>query len=137
MATYAFLSEDWFAAFRAIRAELDGTTEAPDHSVRMNVRIREVPGHDDELVDVHLDSTAGLYDFELGLLPDPDATVTLDYPTAKAIFVDANSQAGIQAFMQGTIEIDGDMEKVLQTQQPGALAAAALVERMQAVTTDS
>ena len=43
-------------------------------------------------------------------------TVTLDYETAKAIFVEGNPQAGMQAFMAGKIKVQGDMTKLMAMQ---------------------
>ena len=39
-----------------------------------------------------------------------------DYETAKAIFVDQNPQAGMQAFMAGKIKLQGDMTKSMALQ---------------------
>ena len=47
---------------------------------------------------------------------NPDLTVTLDYETAKAIIVDQNPQAGMQAFMAGKIKVQGDMTKLMAMQ---------------------
>ena len=49
----------------------------------------------------------------MGHLENPDLTVTLDYVTAKAILVDGNPQAGMQAFMAGKIKVQGDMTKMM------------------------
>jgi len=42
--------------------------------------------------------------------------VTLDYETAKAILVDQNPQAGMQAFMAGKVKVEGDMTKLMAMQ---------------------
>ena len=62
---------------------------------------------------------------DTGHLDTPDLTVTIDYATAKAIFVDGNPQAGMQAFMAGKIKVQGDMTKLMamQTAAPDPLAA--------------
>jgi putative sterol carrier protein len=54
---------------------------------------------------------------DLGHLDDAELTVTLDYDTAKAILVDGNPQAGMQAFMAGKIKVQGDMTKLMAMQQ--------------------
>ena len=46
----------------------------------------------------------------------PDVTATLDYDTAKAMMVDANPQAAMQAFMAGKIKLQGDMTKAMAMQ---------------------
>jgi putative sterol carrier protein len=50
--------------------------------------------------------------------------VTVDYETAKAIIVDQNPQAGMQAFMAGKVKVQGDMTKLMamQTAQPDPAA---------------
>ena len=46
--------------------------------------------------------------------------MTVDYLTAKAIIVDGNPQAGMQAFMAGKIKVQGDMTKMMALQAGGA-----------------
>ena len=61
--------------------------------------------------------------------------MTVDYETAKAIIVDQNPQAGMQAFMAGKIKVQGDMAKLMAMQQ-GAPdpKAAEVAERIKAIT---
>jgi putative sterol carrier protein len=72
-----------------------------------------------------MDSSSGDMEMELGQLDDAEVTVTVDYATAKAIFVDQNPQAGMQAFMSGKIKVQGDMTKLMAMQQttPDPVAA--------------
>ena len=51
-----------------------------------------------------------------GELEDADISVVLDYATAKAIFVDLDSQVAIQAFMAGKIKVTGDLTKLMALQ---------------------
>ncbi len=64
----------------------------------------------------------------------PELTVTLDYDTAKAIFIEQNPQAGMQAFMAGKIKVQGDMTKLMAMQQappdPIALEIAAKIKEI-------
>jgi putative sterol carrier protein len=53
---------------------------------------------------------------DLGHLDSPDLTVTTDYATARAIFLEQDPQAGMQAFLSGKIKVDGDMTKMMQMQ---------------------
>ena len=70
-----------------------------------------------------------------GHLDSPDLTVTLDYATAKAILVEGNPQAGMQAFMAGKIKVDGDMTKLMAMQAgPVDPAAAKVAAEIQAIT---
>ena len=114
--TYKFLSEEWMTAAKKIRDEYHGKTAAPAHSVRMNQIITEVP-FGDGTVNAHMDTSGGEMEMDIGHLETADVTVTLDYETAKAIFVDGNPQAGMQAFMAGKIKVQGDMTKLMAMQQ--------------------
>ena len=118
MPTYPFLSDEWIAAAKAIREEYEGAAQVP-HVMKMNMVITEVP-FGDGAIDAHMDTTSGELDMDTGHLEGEDLTVTVDYATAKAIFVDGNPQAGMQAFMAGKIKVQGDMSKMMamQTAQP-------------------
>jgi len=127
VAKYPFLSEEWMDEARKIREEYRGKTAPMAHQVRMNQIITNVP-FGDGTIEAHMDSTSGEMETELGHIENPDVTVTLDYDTAKAIFVDANPQAGMQAFMAGKIKIQGDMTKLMAMQQASPDPAAAEVQ---------
>jgi len=113
---YPFLSEEWLEAAKAIREEYRGKAAAPAHTVRMNQVITDVPFGDGSL-DAHMDTSSGEMEMDMGHLAEADLTVTLDYATAKAILVDGNPQAGMQAFMAGKIKVQGDMTKMMAMQQ--------------------
>lgn len=51
--------------------------------------------------------------------------MSLDYDVAKAILVEGNPQAGLQAFMAGKVRVDGDIAKLMavQTLAPNPIAA--------------
>jgi putative sterol carrier protein len=70
----------------------------------------------DGTIKAHMDTSSGEMQLETGHLDEPDLTVTLDYETAKAIFVDGNPQAGMQAFMAGKVKVEGDMTKLMAMQ---------------------
>ena len=53
------------------------------------------------------------------LAPFAEVEVTVDWATAKSIFVDNDPQAGMQAFMQGKVKVQGDMTKLMAMQQGG------------------
>ncbi len=132
MPTFPFLSDEWIAEARKIRAELadpDRQAAAAPVSVRMNQVITDVPFGDGPL-DAHLDTSSGTLEMEIGHLEEPDVTVSLDYATAKAIFVDGTMEAGMKAFMDGKIRVQGDMAKLISALQqlappdPGAIDQA-------------
>jgi putative sterol carrier protein len=113
---YKFLSEEWVAEAKKIREQYKGQGTAPAHTVKMNQIITDVP-FGDGTVNAHMDTSAGEVQMDLGHLDEPELTVTLDYDTAKAIIVDGNPQAGMQAFMAGKIKVQGDMTKLMALQQ--------------------
>ncbi len=132
MPSYPFLSEEWIAEARRIRAEMAdsaGPQAGAAAAVRMNQVITDVPFGSGRL-DAHLDTSSGTLEMETGHLEDPDVTVTLDYETAKAIFVDGTLDAGMRAFMEGKVRVQGDMAKLISALQqlappdPGAVNQA-------------
>jgi putative sterol carrier protein len=115
MATYPFLSDEWVGEAKKIREEFDGQGAAVPHVMRMNLNVTDVPFGAGSM-EAHLDTSAGALELELGHITPVDLTVTLDYATAKAILVEGNPQAGMQAFMAGRIKVDGDMSKLMALQ---------------------
>ena len=112
---HQFLSDEWMDAAKAIREEYAGKATPPAHAVRMNQIITDVP-FGDGTINAHMDTSGGEAVMDTGHLDNPDLTVTLDYETAKAILVDQNPQAGMQAFMAGKIKVQGDMTKMMAMQ---------------------
>ncbi|HVE47321.1 MAG TPA: SCP2 sterol-binding domain-containing protein [Acidimicrobiales bacterium] len=133
--TYPFLSDDWMAAAGKIRDDyavrLEGG-ETPE--VRMNQVITEVP-FGEGTIDLHVDSTAGQMSLAPGHLEDAEVTVTLDYVTARAIFLDPAT--AVQHFMSGKIKVDGDLTKLMGLMQsPTADPDAAEVQKRLAAITE-
>jgi len=124
MATYQFLSTEWLDEARSIRAEFDGKGAAISHSIRMNLVIADVP-FGEGTVDAHVDTSSGELVLDTGHTDPVDLKVSLDYEVAKAILVEGNPQAGIQAFMSGKIKVEGDIAKLmaLQSMSPDPVAA--------------
>ena len=116
MGKHPFLSDEWMTEAKKIREEYAGKTPPPAHSVKMNQIITDVP-FGEGTINAHMDTSGGDVQMDTGHLDAPDVTVTLDYETAKAIFVDGNPQAGMQAFMAGKIKVEGDMTKIMAMQQ--------------------
>ncbi len=134
MPKYKFLSEEWVAEAKAIREQHAGDAPAPAHAVRMNQVITDVPFGDGN-INAHMDTSGGEMEMDFGHLENPDLTVTLDYATAKAILVDGNPQAGMQAFMAGKVKVDGDMSKLMAMQSGAAdPKAAEVAAAIQAIT---
>lgn len=133
MAKYPFLSEEWIKAAKEIRESAPGAASTP-HKVRMNQVVTDVP-FGEGTIEAHFDSSSGELEMDLGHLDDPDLTVTLDYDTAKAILVDGNPQAGMQAFMAGKIKVQGDMTKLMAMQSaPPSPEAQEVTKKIQEIT---
>jgi len=114
---YPFLSDEWIAEAHKIRAEYRGKTQPIAHTVKMNLVVTEVPfGDGHTTLDAHMDTTSGELELDLGHMDGQDLQVTVDYATAKAILVDGNPQAGMQAFMAGKVKVEGDMAKLMALQ---------------------
>jgi hypothetical protein len=133
VAKHPFLSVEWIQAAKEIRESAPGGADTP-HKVRMNQIVTDVP-FGSGTIEAHFDSTSGQLEMDLGHLENPDLTVTLDYATAKAILVEGNPQAGMQAFMAGKVKVDGDITK-LMAMQAGAAdpKAAEVAAAIQAIT---
>ncbi len=114
MAKYPFLSDEWLAAAKEIRESAGGSAATP-HKVKMNQIITDVP-FGEGTINAHMDTSSGELQMDTGHLDESDLTVTIDYATAKAIFVEGNPQAGMQAFMAGKIKVQGDMTKLMAMQ---------------------
>ena len=134
MATYLFLSDEWLDEARSIRAEYEGRGGGIAHAVRVNLVVVEVPFGEGD-VHAHADTSTGELILDLGHLDPADLHVTIGYDTARALLVEGNPQAGLQAFMAGKIQVKGDIAKLmaLQTVAPDPTAAE-IAARIQAMT---
>jgi hypothetical protein len=134
MATYLFLSDDWLDEARAIRAEYEGRGGTIEHAIRMNLVVVEVP-FGEGAVHAHVDTSTGELVLDVGHIDPVDLKVTIGYDIARALLVEGNPQAGLQAFMQGKIKVEGDIAKLmsLQTISPDPTAAE-MAARIQAIT---
>jgi len=132
--SYAFLSDEWVAEAKKIREEYKGKTPPTAHVVKMNQVITDVP-FGEGTIAAHMDTSSGELELDLGHIDGADLKVTLDYETAKAILVDGNPQAGMQAFMAGKIKVEGDMTKLMAMQaSPMDPTAAEIAKKIQEIT---
>lgn len=120
MAKHPFLTPEWLDEARIIRAEMR-TEASPEVGVpvKANLIITEVP-FGGGTVNAHMDTTTGDLRVELEHVVDPDATVTMDYPTARTFVVEQDPQALMDSFMAGRLRIQGDMTKLLAAAAAGA-----------------
>ncbi|HEY1828157.1 MAG TPA: SCP2 sterol-binding domain-containing protein [Acidimicrobiales bacterium] len=132
---YPFLSDEWLEAARGIRAEYAGKTPPVPHTVRMNLLITGVPFGDSD-IEAHMDTSSGELELDTGFVENQDLKVTVDYDTAKAILIEGNPQAGMQAFMAGKVKVEGDMAKLmaLQAGPPPDASAAEMANKLKEIT---
>jgi hypothetical protein len=109
---HAFLSDDWFTAVEGLRADAPEPPAAMKDLV-VNVVVQGGPDGDRE---VNLSGGQ----FGLGLVESAPTKLSVPYDVAKAIFIEGNPQAAMQAFMSGQIKIEGDMTKIMAMQSAGA-----------------
>lgn len=131
MAKYQFLTEEWIEAAKKIRDEQVASNTTPVPEMRMNMVVTDVP-FGDGTVNAHGDTSGGNMEMDLGHMENAELTVTLDYETAKALLVEQDPQAGMQAFMAGKIKVDGDIMKLMAMQNqmadPKAVEVAAAIQ---------
>ena len=112
-----FLSEAWFDAVEKLRAE-QPPADASMSDLTLNIVVTGGPEGDAE---VHVKNG----NFERGLVDDAPTKLTVPYDVAKAVFIENNQQAAMQAFMGGQIKVEGDMSKLMAMQGGGGGAPSA------------
>ena len=105
---HEFLSEDWLDAVEALRTE---APEPPDAMKDLLINLTVTDGPDGD-VSAHLNAGQ----FERGHAEGASTKITVPHDVAKSLFVDANPQAAMQAFMGGKIKVEGDMTKLMAMQ---------------------
>lgn len=115
--THDFLSPAWISAARELREayrsnRVAGAKPPKAPSLRLNLVVTAVPS-DSESIDAHLDTTQGDIEIELGHLPKVDATVTIDFATAKTIFAEGNIGAAMEGLQLGRIKVKGNVFKLM------------------------
>lgn len=124
---HAFLSDAWFVEVeRLIAAAGDLQIPPAMQAVAVDITVRDGAA----AVPVHV--VGGK--FARGHVAAP-TQVTLDAALARKIFVEADNVAGVQAFLAGEIQVEGDLAKLvaMQTTEPSA-AQLALAKRIAAIT---
>ena len=122
-----FLSDGWFDAAAAVIAE-HANDGPPAPNLVMNLEVED----GDKKTEFHMGSKDGTTMFGKGHTDGADLTLSTDIDTARAVFVDNNPAAGMQAFMSGKVRIQGDMTKLMMAQGQGGNPA--LNEALQAIT---
>ncbi len=135
--THPFLSEDWMAAARGIREKYADDVPQVTADISINLVVTDVPFGDGE-VRSHIATSSGSLVIDLGEQEDAPTTITTDYDTAKALFVDQDQAAAMQAFMAGKIMVQGDMMQMLamQTAIPTNEFSEKIADEVKAITAD-
>ena len=108
---HVFLSDGWFDAVEELRDEMP---EPPAAAKDLKINIVVSGGPDGER-EIHMDGGR----FERGLAEGAPTKLTVPFDVARAMFIDGNQQAGMQAFMSGQIKVEGDMTKLMAMQAGG------------------
>lgn len=117
MAKYAFLSDEWLDALIALNEEYGDKVPPPVVKFRLNQTVTGVP-FGEGTVQMYTDTTQEKPIVGRGHLESVEVTITTDYETARALVVDGDEAAAMQAFMSGKIKVDGDMTKILTPPPP-------------------
>jgi hypothetical protein len=136
--SHPFLSSAWMDEARAIREKYAAEAAKVTASIRMNQVITDVPESvgSGDTIRAFMDTSSGDVVMELGELEAPDLTLTVDYDTARKIFVEQDQAAGMQAFMSGKIKVQGDMMKMMamQTSMPQDDIAKTIAAEIKGIT---
>ena len=124
----AFLAPEWFAEVdRLVAAAGDLKIPAAMRAAQINVTISTARG------EVH----AYVKDGQLfqGHHASAPTAITLPETLARQVFVDADTAAGIQAFLAGELVATGDLKQLvaMQMEEPSA-EQKALAKRIAAIT---
>jgi hypothetical protein len=133
--SHPFLSAEWMAAAKEIRSRYEDQVPNITLSVRINQVVTDVPFGDGTITS-YFDTSSGEVAMDLGEVESPDATITTDYLTAKALFVDGDQAIAMQAFMAGKIKVQGDMMKLMamQTAMPQDEISKQIADEIKAIT---
>ena len=112
---HEFLSPEWITSVKAVRDEYAAQLpDVPVPPLKVNLLITGAPDTvaADGVVHAHADTGGPTLALDVGALPDPDLTVTVDYNTAYDLLVTQKPNAAIGAFLSGRIRLSGDIERL-------------------------
>lgn len=124
---HPFLSDGWFDAAEGLITE--HAPQAHGANVVMNLDVAD----GDRTVQFHMGARDGATMFGRGHT-EADVTLSTDIDTARAVFLDGNPQAGMQAFMAGKVKVQGDMTKLMAAQAGGGGGGDELTKALQSIT---
>ena len=133
--SHLFLSDQWIQAARDIRHKYADSVPTIEVLIRINVVTTKGP-FGEGTVHAYIDTSNGVLDMELGSLEAADLTITTEYEIARAVFVDQDPTASMQAFMSGRIKVEGDITRLMamQTALPQSDEAAQVAAEIKAIT---
>jgi hypothetical protein len=108
-----FLSTEWFAKVDELIAQAgDLKIPAEMKAAEVNITVKAAGG------DKQIYLKDGL--FSQGHRPTATTSLTLDEALARKIFIEADATAGVQAFLSGEMQVEGDVGKLvaMQTVEP-------------------
>ena len=108
-----FLSAEWFAKVDELIAAAGDLQIPPEmKAVEVNVTVTSPSGNTEVFLKDGM--------FSLGHKPGVATTLRVSEDIARKIFVEGDAAAGVQAFLTGDIQIEGDLAKVvaMQTVEP-------------------
>lgn len=126
---FTFLSDEWFTKVdELIAAAGDLKIPEPMRVAKVNITVKG-PGGDTK---VHMKD--GL--FQKGHEPSFTTSLSVPEDIARKIFVHGDAAAGVQAFLEGIITVEGDLAQVvaMQTVEPSAQQMR-LAQQISAITT--
>jgi len=110
---YAFLSPEWFTKVDELIAQAgDLKIPAEMKAVEVNVTVTSPKGN------AQIFMKDGL--FTQGHQAGAESSITLSEELARRIFVEGDTAAGVQAFLAGEMQLEGDLKKLvaMQTVEP-------------------
>jgi hypothetical protein len=125
---YPFLSDEWFSQVDELIAQA-GDLKIPEamRVAKVNITVTSAKG------ETQLHMKDGL--FQRGHEPSFTTSLKVSEDIARKIFVDGDTAAGVQAFLEGQIVVEGDLKQVveMQTVEPSE-PQKALTRKIAAIT---
>jgi hypothetical protein len=126
---FEFLSDEWFTKVdELIAAAGDLKIPEPMRVAKVNITVKGANG------DTKVHMADGL--FRRGHEPGFQTSLTVPEEIARKIFVHGDAAAGVQAFLEGHIQVEGDLATVvaMQTVEPSSQQMK-LAQQIAAITT--
>jgi putative sterol carrier protein len=115
---HEFLSDGWFSEAEKIQSEVNPPVPAAIQGLTVNLKVTGAPGGD------------VLFRMQDGRMVRGNADgaptrLVMPFDLARAMLIEQNQQAVMQALMSGQIVVEGDMTKLMQMQMAGPPSAEA------------